>query len=84
MAVSIEQEARIARLKDEIKKASATKIRYEERMRQLQHEREQLLKQLEELGVKPEQLDEEIRRLQAEIDALLQEAGSLIPPDLVR
>lgn len=82
--MSAEQEARIAQLKERIKQATGNKIRFEERLQRLQTEREQLLRQLEDLGVKPEQLDDEIRRLQGEIENLLREANSLLPQDLIR
>lgn len=82
--MAAEQEARIAQLKERIKQATGNKIRFEERLQRLQSEREQLLRQLAELGVKPEQLDDEIKRLQGEIEALLREADALLPSDLLR
>lgn len=82
--MAAENEKRIAELKEQIEKARQLKYRYEARLDELQRQRERLLAELAGLQVKPEDLDGEIQRLRTEVEALLQEAGSLLPADLLR
>lgn len=78
-----EHERAIAELKEKIEKAKGLKYRYEERLAHLAAEREKILAELKELGVTPEGLEAEIRRLSGEVESLLQEAGAMLPADLL-
>lgn len=44
--------------------------------------RKKLLKELEELGVEPDRLEEEIKRLEEEIESRIREAWKLLPEEL--
>jgi chromosome segregation ATPase len=82
--MAVENEKRIAELKEQIEKAKQLKYKYEARLDELQRQKERLLLELAELKVLPEDLESEIRRLQTDVDALLREAASLLPSDLLR
>lgn len=81
--MALENEKRIADLKDQIEKAKQLKYKYEARLDELHRQKERLLQELAELQVRPEDLEGEIRRLQTAVDALLCEAASLLPADLL-
>lgn len=74
----------LASLKEELEAAKTMKVRAEARLEQLQKQKDDIIKELAELGVKPEQLDAEIQRLQAEIEQLIQQARQLLPSDLLK
>ncbi|HYG59978.1 MAG TPA: hypothetical protein VD902_18080 [Symbiobacteriaceae bacterium] len=82
--MAVENEKRIADLKEQIEKAKQLKYKYEARLDELQRQKERLLAELSDLGVKPEDLDGEILRLRTEVESLLREAASLLPADLLR
>lgn len=84
LAMALENEKRIAELKEQIEKAKQLKYKYEARLDELQRQRERLLAELAELQVRPEDLEGEIRRLQSDVEALLREAAALLPADLLR
>lgn len=75
-------EQQIATLKEQIEQARQLKYRYEARLEELQKQRERLLAELQELHVQPDEVATEIDRLRAEVQGLLEEAASLLPPDL--
>jgi len=60
------------------------RIRAEARLEQLNKQKQDLLSELENLGVKPEDLDTEIERLNNEIESLLKKAKDMLPMDLIR
>ncbi len=78
-----DHERAIAELKEKIEKAKGMKYRYEARLEQLAVEREKILAELKDLGVTPEGLEGEITRLNGEVEALLKEAGAMLPADLL-
>lgn len=80
--MSVENEKRIAELREQIDRAKQAKYRYEARLEELQKQRERLLDELRQLNVRPEDLESEIQRLQTEVDGLLRGAAALLPADL--
>jgi len=82
--MAVENEKRIADLKEQIEKAKQLKYRYEARLDELQRQKERLLQELADLQVRPEDLDSEIGRLRSEVETLLRDAASLLPSDLLR
>ncbi|MDO5300933.1 MAG: hypothetical protein Q4E76_00305 [Tissierellia bacterium] len=62
--------------------AKSKKERAQWRLDQLEAEERELLKELEALGLKPEELETTIKKLEGEIEQLLQRADELIPKDL--
>ncbi len=71
-------------LQRRIDKAKELRFKAEERMVQLQRQRDELLGKLQELGIRPADLPAEVERLQQEIGELLAQAQSLLPPELLR
>ncbi len=70
-------------LKENLEKAKNLKYRAEARMEQLKKQEDEIITELNKLGVKPEMLDQEIIRLKNEIESLLKEANELLPKDLL-
>lgn len=73
----------INQLKQSLDKAKDERIRAEARMEQLGKQKQELLKELEEYGIKPEDLENEITRLKKEIEELIAEANELLPKDII-
>lgn len=70
-------------LRDNLDKAKSLKYRAEARLEQLKKQEEEIIRELSELGIKPENLENEIKRLTEEIDSLFAEANSLLPKDII-
>jgi len=70
-------------LKENLDKAKSLKYKAEARLEQLNNQQQEIIKELKELGVNPEDLEKEIRKLTEEIDALFKEANELIPKDIL-
>jgi|LFRM01.1.fsa_nt_gb chromosome segregation ATPase len=70
-------------LKDNLEKAKSLKYRAEARLDQLKLQEEEIIKELQDLGVKPEDLETEIKNLTDEINKLFTEANELLPKDLL-
>lgn len=71
-------------LKDNLEKAKNLKYRAEARLEQLNKQEEEIILELKELGIKPENLESEINKLTADIQTLFKEANELLPKDLLR
>jgi len=76
-------EERIRELREALERAKQMRIQAETRLEELARQEGEILRELEALGVKPENLAAEIERLDREIAALLDQAESLLPWDLV-
>lgn len=76
-------EMELKRLKDDLDKATNLKNRYEGRLQTLKQQEEELLNELNKMGIKPENLNGEIQALKTDIERLLKEADNLIPRDLI-
>ena len=70
-------------LRDNLDKAKNLKYKAEARLEQLNHQQQEIIKELEKLGVNPEDLEEEIEKLKTEIDKLFYEANTLLPKDIL-
>lgn len=70
-------------LKDSLDKAKSLKYKAEARLEQLNNQQQEIIKELKELGVNPEDLEEEISKLTKEIDTLFKEANELLPKDIL-
>jgi F0F1-type ATP synthase membrane subunit b/b' len=66
-----------------MEKAKNLKYRAEARMEQLKKQEDEIISELDKLGVKPEALDDEIAKLKSEIEGLIKEANQLLPKDLL-
>ncbi len=73
----------INQLKENLDKAKDARIRAEARMEQLNKQKQELLTELEEYGIKPEDLEDEIAKLKKEIEELIAEANELLPIDIL-
>ncbi|OPZ86491.1 MAG: hypothetical protein BWY74_03630 [Firmicutes bacterium ADurb.Bin419] len=82
--MALEYEKKINQIKENLDKAKNMRIRAETRLEQLNKQKEEILGELNELGVSPEQLDSEINRLKNEIEDLLDRAQKLIPEELIK
>lgn len=69
-------------LRENLEKAKSLKYRAEARLEQLKNQEQEIIGELKELGVKPEDLDKEINKLASEINNLFKEANNLLPKNL--
>ncbi len=76
-------ERQLTVLKDNLEKIKNLKYKAEARLEQLTQQEDEINKELNELGVKPEDLESEIKKLTSEIENLFIEANNLIPKDLL-
>lgn len=77
-------EESLKQLKEDLDKAKNMKNKAEGTLEELKKQETTILNELEQLGVKPENLKDVIENLKIEIDELLNEANSLIPKDLFK
>lgn len=70
-------------LKESLEKAKDLKYKAEARLEQLNKQEKEIIEELNELGVKPENLNKEIEKLTSEIENLFKEANDLLPKDLL-
>lgn len=70
-------------LKENLEKAKSLKYRAEARLEQLKQQETEIIKELDDLGVKPEDLEKEIKSLTDEINTLFKEANTLLPTDIL-
>ncbi|AUS96450.1 hypothetical protein CDQ84_07945 [Clostridium thermosuccinogenes] len=82
MAADFDKE--LSQIKENLDKAKNLRIRAEARLEQLNKQKQDILAELQNLGVKPEDLDSEIEKLKNEIEDLLKKANELLPMDLIK
>lgn len=82
--MAVEYENKINQLKEDLDKAKSMRIRAEERLEGLNKQKTDILNELNELNVSPDELDNEIKRLKNEIEDLMKQAQELIPQDLIK
>jgi chromosome segregation ATPase len=73
----------INQLKENLDKAKNMRIRAETRMEQLNKQKQEILKEIEEMGVKPGELESEIEKLKNDIEEMIKEANNMLPMDLI-
>lgn len=79
----MDYEKDLNQLKENLEKAKSLKYRAEARLEQLKQQEKEIIKELDELGVKPEDLEGEITKLNTEINSLFKESNDLLPKDLL-
>ncbi|MFZ5986890.1 MAG: hypothetical protein ACOYWZ_07185 [Bacillota bacterium] len=75
---------KLNQIKENLDKAKNLRIRAEARLEQLNKQRDEILNELKELGIKPEDLESEIGKLKSEIEELIGKAEKLIPEELIK
>jgi chromosome segregation ATPase len=78
-----QQEKEIQALRKALDEAKDLRNRAEVKLESLERQEKEILRELEELGVEPDRLDEEIARLEREIDEKIRQAWELIPTELI-
>lgn len=76
-------EKELNNLKGDLERAKNLKYKAEARLEQLNKQEQEIIKELNSLGVDPEELEEEINKLTLEINKLFKEANELLPKDLL-
>lgn len=79
-----EYEKKINTIRENLDKAKNLRIRAEARLEDLNKQKQAILKEIDELGIKPENLEEEISKLKLEIEQLISKTEKLIPEDLIK
>lgn len=72
-------EENLKNLKEQLDKLRNMKYKSEARLEQLNAQKKDILNEIEELGIKPDELESEISKLKNEIDSLFNEANDLMP-----
>lgn len=70
-------------LKNNLEKAKSLKYKAEARLEQLDKQHKDIISELKELGVNPDDLDKEIEKLTMEIESLFKESNELLPKDIL-
>ncbi|ERJ84184.1 hypothetical protein HMPREF1987_00655 [Peptostreptococcaceae bacterium oral taxon 113 str. W5053] len=76
-------EKELNELKMNLEKANRFKIRAESKLEELNSRKEELLKELHQYGIEPENLNDEIEKLKKEIEDGIREANELLPLELL-
>lgn len=76
-------EVRLNKIKSDLDKAKNLKYQAEARMEQLEKQEKEIIEELNEMNIKPENLEEEIAKLSKEIEELFNLAEQNIPKDLI-
>lgn len=77
-----DQEKEIAQLKNSLDKAKEIRYKAEARLEQLEHQYDEILNELNELNIKPEDLNDEIVKLEKEIQMMIEKIKQLLPNNL--
>ena len=80
----MDYEKELTQLKDNIDNAKKLKYKAEIRLEQLKEQENEIIKELETMGVKPENIDSEIEVLKTEIERLLKEAKEMLPETILK
>lgn len=76
-------EKELNNLKEGLEKAKDLRYRAEARLEQLNKQEEEIVAELKELGIKPQDLENQINTLTLDIQKLFKEANDLLPKDLI-
>ncbi len=77
-------EERLNSLKEDLDKAKNLKYQAEARLEQLKKQEKEIIAELDELGIDPDQLNEEINNLESTIEELFKQASLNLPKDLLK
>lgn len=72
-------EDKLTLLKKELDRAKDFKYKADARLEQLNNQKTEILKELEDYDIKPEDLESEISKLDNEIKELFEKASALLP-----
>lgn len=76
-------EKELSLLKENLDKAKTLKYKAEARLEQLKHQEDEIIRELNGLGVKPENLEDEIIKLTKVIESLFKDANEMLPNELL-
>lgn len=76
-------EKELSNLKENLDKAKTLRYKAEARLEQLRNQEDEIIRELKELGVKPEDLEDEIMKLTEVIESLFKEANKMLPTELL-
>lgn len=76
-------EKELSTLKENLDKAKTLKYKAEARLEQLKQQEDEIIQELNELGVEPEDLEDEIMKLTEVIESLFKEANEMLPTELL-
>lgn len=77
-----EYEAKLNELKDRLELAKKKKIRAEARLEELNNQKNEIINQLKEMGVSPEELDSQINILKQQIESQIENIEAMLPVQL--
>jgi chromosome segregation ATPase len=77
--MNTDYEKTINQIKKSLDNANSMRIRAEAHLEQLYRQKQELMEELEELGVKPENIKEEIEKLKNNIESMMKKANKLLP-----
>ena len=80
----MDYEKELTQLKDNIDNAKKLKYKAEIRLEQLKEQENEIIKELEIMGIKPENIEAEIETLKTDIENLLKEAKEMLPEDILK
>ncbi|RKD34499.1 hypothetical protein [Thermohalobacter berrensis] len=76
-------EKQLNTLKEDLEKAKSLKYKAEARLEELNKQEQDIINELKELGVKPDDLEKEIKKLEEEIEELFKKANEMLPKDIL-
>lgn len=76
-------EKELTNLKENLDKAKNLRYKAEVRLEHLKQQEDEIIKELNELGIEPEELEDEIMKLTKIIESLFKEAKDMLPMDLL-
>lgn len=79
--MSVEKE--INTLKEQLENIRSIRYRAEARLEELTKQHKAIVKEIHDLGVDPDKLEQEIKKLEIEIQRLLKETKEMLPTDLL-
>jgi chromosome segregation ATPase len=80
----MDYEKELTQLKDNIENAKKLKYKAEIRLEQLKEQENEIIRELETMGIKPENIETEIETLKIDIEKLLKEAKEMLPEDILK
>ncbi len=75
----MDYEKSITQLKEKLEKAKGLKFRAEAKLEQLNKQREEIIREIESMGLVPENIDREIEKLQKEMERLIGQSQEMLP-----